>query len=1199
MNNILKISFLILIVLSNNLQAQITKEILHNAISKVYALEEPAASSSPSSSSAGQAASAAAAAAAQSDEEEEPVAASSSSSSSSSAGQASSAAAAAAAQSGAAATLIDYKLYGSILLGAFAIDTSLVENIRFSGNYQPNYENGERKYGKDSSDDPHWNLTKLLFPSANGTFNIGSHFQDNLSYMLNGMTPENKIAALARIMAHIADPVAKPGSLADDMIQKLKSSHRKKINKAKNKKQKTVFDFLTEALDAAIEAEKKPGSFYPLGTAEQIFMAFVMMHFNTLEELESFMEKVTQTLSHTDRIMLKGYGQADDLIKTYQVYYKDIYSQPVPYTFGNGLPSNGLAISPSGKGYADCVETAIRQFLNIALFNPETKTFELSQALSNNESLNHFFTIQTPGRASDGSTPIRTEFSNVVSALNEETQAAASESVAAPPSGSNKIVYVQGNFEVDTGHWNFLKVLSKITELPLPNIKSDEISPELVFEWYKKILEKLNTNYDFTVESVSDKTLKKRRYGDRDVDIFGDVKISFIPKGQGKTGFSFIVHMESGHGEIQSLTALGEGEEKTLSETSFLNRLNGAALSAYNLSTYAALDALPLPADYPILHSIFPKALTSNTALIESISACLKAFNKTEFDFSHMISVISDQISLSDEHTRNKFITDVTAVVKDIIYSYVDDSLSTDVHAIIPPHEMERLLSLIPALSLKESLLTTLILPQMPQLTNLRVIEIKGEQETKELTFNAPHLKQIRILNTNIEEVQGLENSHEIEKIWIQDNPNLLGKRIKISPYIPEEGIGYDRGIRIANQQTGSGELVEKENHILRLLDTLQSKFGDSAAATASSSSSSSSSSASSAEQVAGAAAAAQSVEEEETAAALSLLSSSSSSSSSSSTLRPESVWTYWRIASVTHFIGKMRRHIEDYVSRGGTFNEEFYNYLAERYMAEGYKPYSGTLPSDSNGILVLGSERLTIPRGSSHPDPLHSWLRSNPNQKTLIYLKTIEIDNKFCIERPPYVNRSFNKIFDMLAIVSQAENKLTPRPDTSGFSDSFLTAGLLDLSGLSNLRDIDLLAFLKAFKGKSVDLSGFTNPVKIYGNFLVGALHLESIIGGKLSVKPAEDGDYGEFMGQAGYNQQGSRTFKARPISIYLENNPTFKGRAGIWQNLARLSSYPPKLVIKRGYPRGYISDPIPLDSTSSNKGCGMQGAVKCCTVC
>ncbi|MDK3161397.1 hypothetical protein QPK87_33310 [Kamptonema cortianum] len=68
----------------------------------------------------------------------------------------------------------------SPVLGAAGLASGLVENIRLFGPFTPAYkEDGSRDYAGDTSDNPSWQMVKILFPSTGGSLSSESQFETN------------------------------------------------------------------------------------------------------------------------------------------------------------------------------------------------------------------------------------------------------------------------------------------------------------------------------------------------------------------------------------------------------------------------------------------------------------------------------------------------------------------------------------------------------------------------------------------------------------------------------------------------------------------------------------------------------------------------------------------------------------------------------------------------------------------------------------------------------------------------------------------------------------------------------------------------------------------------------------------------------------------------------------------------------------
>ena len=77
----------------------------------------------------------------------------------------------------------DDKKYLSSTIGMAALDGGIIENIRFYGNFEPAYRvikgARERDYANDKSNDPIWQMVRILFPSTAGQLSADSTYRLN------------------------------------------------------------------------------------------------------------------------------------------------------------------------------------------------------------------------------------------------------------------------------------------------------------------------------------------------------------------------------------------------------------------------------------------------------------------------------------------------------------------------------------------------------------------------------------------------------------------------------------------------------------------------------------------------------------------------------------------------------------------------------------------------------------------------------------------------------------------------------------------------------------------------------------------------------------------------------------------------------------------------------------------------------------
>lgn len=220
-------------------------------------------------------------------------------------------------------------------LGAVAL-SSLIPDLRFNGDFIPAYDSNEgRNFINDQSEDSHWNVVKILFPSPTGTLssetagktNFGKYVQDpkvvseliNFAHQirqdlqkaskpnvkassntkelkeakdrlkeLNGKekkSPQevqeakdlpNKIRLLKKQAKPKTQPID-PVTTYTPIIQKLMKSSDSKDSVLESDKIRDLLKFIKEA----IGNESKQSSLYPEGTAEQIILAFFVHKFNS------------------------------------------------------------------------------------------------------------------------------------------------------------------------------------------------------------------------------------------------------------------------------------------------------------------------------------------------------------------------------------------------------------------------------------------------------------------------------------------------------------------------------------------------------------------------------------------------------------------------------------------------------------------------------------------------------------------------------------------------------------------------------------------------------------------------------------------------------------------------------------------------------------------------------------------------------
>src|SRR3990167_3157304 len=308
-------------------------------------------------------------------------------------------------------------------LGMAALETGLVENIRFFGPFTHKFDaEGQRAYHKDTSTDPLWKIVKILFPSTGGALTTDSGANTNLGrYVKNP-----KVIA---ILLQFTDDV--------------------RIGKKHN------IDTVAKSIQDSIQEEEKEKSLFPKYTTEQIIEAFFVYKFDKQKDIQTLIEALPETMIDKDVTFSKGedpltekdvMGTIEkttpyDLDDIFTLGIRDIFYSPTPYHEGVTPLSNGTCkvynratnTFDEKKTFADCGEITARHLANLILFNPETRAFDLTTIKAAQEKYKEatpqfkriqnfieFYEQQSPGLANAGDIDIRSSWNRVIGDLNED-----------------------------------------------------------------------------------------------------------------------------------------------------------------------------------------------------------------------------------------------------------------------------------------------------------------------------------------------------------------------------------------------------------------------------------------------------------------------------------------------------------------------------------------------------------------------------------------------------------------------------------------------------------------------------------------------------------------------------------------------------------------------------------------------------------
>jgi hypothetical protein len=427
-------------------------------------------------------------------------------------------------------------------LGAALLETGVLPNIRFMGNFEPGYnKDGVRDYQKDKSKDPIWNIVFLLFPSNAGEFQAFFKGDRNIAFNLDNISPSQKVSVMVDLLAY--STLARMGqdnnpSFMQGVFQGPKNQNLR-INLRK----------LMEAIKESIELESNPHSIYPKGFPEQILTAFFVNQFKE-EELSLFLEEWGKFLAR-DRGLLSFAKDHKEESKNIDVLFEcvakkiEVVAQLIPY-MSSTLISNGNCyiynrrentLEKEEPSFADCGETALRHLLNFILYRPSTRTIALPKEIhptAYTASVTAFLEKQGVSNADNGDINFRSDWNKVVGDLNR----------GGPPSRLGPIVYNEekrgAQFNLKCGLLNLVGVLERLFGVPLPVGSPGEDFAQVqkwFHEFFTKLISLLHPGLRVHIE-ISD-------FGKVENDFAGTVSFKLL-----ETPLSFVLKARPGHADM-------------------------------------------------------------------------------------------------------------------------------------------------------------------------------------------------------------------------------------------------------------------------------------------------------------------------------------------------------------------------------------------------------------------------------------------------------------------------------------------------------------------------------------------------------------------------------------------------------------------------------------------------------------------------
>lgn len=663
----------------------------------------------------------------------------------------------------------------SPVLGEIGLQTGLFETIRFLGPLKQAFnEKGERDYGKDTSQDPLWNVVFSLFPSANGNFGTDSTSLNNLGRYVKDPR------FVARLLTFAYDVRGEKKidieSVEGELKKLMDNPHKSVFSQKDNKVQK-----LLQSILDSIKNEKE--SLFPKYTTEQAIESFFAHKFDKQSHINTLIENLPEEIVHKNltlpttedflkkETILKNIDKVDlSLDDIYSASLLDSYDAVLPYRSGENPISNGICQHYNREKnellkstFADCEEVGGRHFVNLSTlekkveddevkwrFNLENirkiqEKFKEGPQYNKIQNLINFLQEQTPDLINSGDEKIRSLSNTIFADLNDKDE-----------NDPKKIIdYVKEANELETGFTNFIKVFQNIFALelpPSPDYVSDEEQRQWVKNSFETILKALNPNREYVIDPSKlewKKGLSHKYFHTH--DLHGSLNITVKENiGQKMTHlFSFTLNSSPTHFKVinlkyptaQNFTLKGKNVQITQDSAE-----ETVGLMLKNQSGFS-------PSNHFL--RVFKMNLADNEskiAFIERAAEEWKHFKSSQREsLKAMMNNIFPSFSWDDVYFIRKFSNSLLNMMK-------NEENNKEFLSFVFPHV--RSLSVDTLEPLKKDI------QNFTQLNDLSIEKMLGTSES-EILENLISLKKLNIDNINIENLKFLKNLQNLEELKI------------------------------------------------------------------------------------------------------------------------------------------------------------------------------------------------------------------------------------------------------------------------------------------------------------------------------------------------------------------------------------------------------------------------------------------------
>jgi hypothetical protein len=454
----------------------------------------------------------------------------------------------------------------SPVLGEAALESGLIYDLRFYGNFESAVTEGKRVYIKDKSADPLWTLEKSLFPSPAGHLQVETQAASSF-----GKLASPKSVAL---LLNYAKDIRVGKLITSKDETKLREALLASFVKSNvpRKDQIAAIRPILKGIQESIQREGSHASFYPEHMTEQVITAFFCEKFNDQNDIWKLIAELDDDivdhsiplptkedfLTTEDFPIIAQKKEAYTFEDVYALANAEAFTSLTPYKSGAPLLSNGSTSFYDrskneilqGPTFSDCAEMSMRHVLNLLLFDPETREFDLTAIKAyvaehspDNPYFKNFVTFiehQKPDQANNGDIVMRSLFNTVVGDLNTLDDPL-------------KVSYVKDTNEVKSGFINIIKIFQKVFGLEVKELPVGDFAVRKYWleESLKTLFTALSPTKAYTMNLYK---LEEEKNG----EISGDLAIRVKSTKTDEDLFSFIFYSNFGknHSNITDLQTL-------------------------------------------------------------------------------------------------------------------------------------------------------------------------------------------------------------------------------------------------------------------------------------------------------------------------------------------------------------------------------------------------------------------------------------------------------------------------------------------------------------------------------------------------------------------------------------------------------------------------------------------------------------------